>query len=366
MRSGVAAGSPWPTASGSNQIPRSWAPVLRHGPCRRGRARRDPPYTRSGFFVDAAPAERSQLVAEGLRTLARVHETDIDDPGLAMLRTPGVRHGSERQLEVWEADLREGLAGRSSLLFDECLSWLHDQLPPPATAGALVGRLPAGQHDLAGLRGGLHHRFRGSGPRPPGAGCGLVAHVRPLDARRFGHRPGWPENRTGRSNWTIYEEAAGTSIGGTTWYEVFSALRFATTVVQVMNRWVARERCPTDQTVWRDNPATAVLADLFEEVTTMTRGGSLAGNQAARRRRLLRVGRAIGLAAAAAGASVAFAARRLELLKTAVDEAGTSSLAIVCDVTDPSSVVEMVEGVVKVLGGLDAVVYATGSTLSSG
>jgi NADP-dependent 3-hydroxy acid dehydrogenase YdfG len=72
------------------------------------------------------------------------------------------------------------------------------------------------------------------------------------------------------------------------------------------------------------------------------------------------VGRAIGLAAAAAGASVAFAARRLELLQTAVDEAGPSSLAIVCDVTDPTSVVETVEGAVQALGGIDAVVYATG------
>ena len=61
--------------------------------------------------------------------------------------------------------------------------------------------------------------------------------------------------------------AAGVSIGDTTWYEIFSALRFAVTVVQVMNRWVARGAIPHDQTVWRDNPATAVLADLFEEVS---------------------------------------------------------------------------------------------------
>jgi aminoglycoside phosphotransferase (APT) family kinase protein len=39
---------------------------------------------------------------------------------------------------------------------------------------------------------------------------------------------------------TMYEQAAGVSIGSTTWYEVFSALRFAVTVVRVMNRWVAR------------------------------------------------------------------------------------------------------------------------------
>jgi NAD(P)-dependent dehydrogenase (short-subunit alcohol dehydrogenase family) len=92
----------------------------------------------------------------------------------------------------------------------------------------------------------------------------------------------------------------------------------------------------------------------------MTQGGSLVGTKLLVVGASSGVGRAIGLAAAAAGASVAFAARRLELLKTAVDEAGTSSLAVVCDVTDPSSVVEMVESVVKVLGGLDAVVYATG------
>jgi NAD(P)-dependent dehydrogenase (short-subunit alcohol dehydrogenase family) len=92
----------------------------------------------------------------------------------------------------------------------------------------------------------------------------------------------------------------------------------------------------------------------------MTADGSLAGNRLLVVGASSGVGRAIGLAAAAAGASVAFAARRIELLKTAVDEAGTQSLAVVCDVTEPSSVVEAVEGVVKGFGGLDTVVYATG------
>jgi len=92
----------------------------------------------------------------------------------------------------------------------------------------------------------------------------------------------------------------------------------------------------------------------------VTQGGSLEGTRLLVVGASSGVGRAIGLAAAAAGASVVFAARRLELLRTAVDEAGSLSHAIVCDVTDPSSVVETVEGVVNVLGGLDAVVYATG------
>jgi NAD(P)-dependent dehydrogenase (short-subunit alcohol dehydrogenase family) len=92
----------------------------------------------------------------------------------------------------------------------------------------------------------------------------------------------------------------------------------------------------------------------------MTEGGSLAGTSLLVVGASSGVGRAMGRAAAAAGASVAFAARRLKLLQTAVDEAGPTSLAVVCDVTDPTSVVDTVEGVVKVLGGLDSVVYATG------
>jgi NAD(P)-dependent dehydrogenase (short-subunit alcohol dehydrogenase family) len=92
----------------------------------------------------------------------------------------------------------------------------------------------------------------------------------------------------------------------------------------------------------------------------MTQGGALAGTRLLVVGASSGVGRAIGLAAAAAGASVAFAARRFDLLKTAVDDAGSPSLAVVCDVTDPTSVVEAVEGVVKVFGGLDAIVYATG------
>jgi hypothetical protein len=34
-----------------------------------------------------------------------------------------------------------------------------------------------------------------------------------------------------------------------------------------MNRWVARGAVPEDNTIWRENPATEVLADLFDAVT---------------------------------------------------------------------------------------------------
>jgi NAD(P)-dependent dehydrogenase (short-subunit alcohol dehydrogenase family) len=72
------------------------------------------------------------------------------------------------------------------------------------------------------------------------------------------------------------------------------------------------------------------------------------------------VGRAIGLDAAAAGARVAFAARRLDRLESAAAEAGRGALAVACDVRDPEACRAAVARSVEAFGGLDALVYATG------
>ena len=72
------------------------------------------------------------------------------------------------------------------------------------------------------------------------------------------------------------------------------------------------------------------------------------------------IGRATGLAIAAEGGKVAFAARRRERLEEAVAEAGGGSLALECDVRDEAACERTVAEAVAALGGLDAVVYAPG------
>jgi NAD(P)-dependent dehydrogenase (short-subunit alcohol dehydrogenase family) len=57
---------------------------------------------------------------------------------------------------------------------------------------------------------------------------------------------------------------------------------------------------------------------------------------------------------------VAFAARRVERLEEAVQQAKTDCVAIRCDVRDPQDCDAVVAGAVEAFGGLDAVVYATG------
>jgi NAD(P)-dependent dehydrogenase (short-subunit alcohol dehydrogenase family) len=72
------------------------------------------------------------------------------------------------------------------------------------------------------------------------------------------------------------------------------------------------------------------------------------------------VGRAVGLAASRAGARVAFAARRRDRLGEAVAEAGRSASAVVCDVTASGDCARAVAETAAALGGIDALVYASG------
>ena len=73
------------------------------------------------------------------------------------------------------------------------------------------------------------------------------------------------------------------------------------------------------------------------------------------------MGRETGLAAAAEGARVAFAARRLERVQEAAKQAGDGCIGLECDVTHDESCDAVVAAAVEALGGLDALVYAAGT-----
>jgi NAD(P)-dependent dehydrogenase (short-subunit alcohol dehydrogenase family) len=72
------------------------------------------------------------------------------------------------------------------------------------------------------------------------------------------------------------------------------------------------------------------------------------------------LGRSIATGLGQRGATVALMARRNERLVEAAKEAGPGALAIICDVTDESSCLAAIEEAASGLGGIDALVYATG------
>jgi NAD(P)-dependent dehydrogenase (short-subunit alcohol dehydrogenase family) len=72
------------------------------------------------------------------------------------------------------------------------------------------------------------------------------------------------------------------------------------------------------------------------------------------------VGRCIAVGLAQRGAHVALLARRKELLDEAAAEAGSDAFGVECDVTDEASCRAAVSTAASKLGGIDALVYATG------
>jgi NAD(P)-dependent dehydrogenase (short-subunit alcohol dehydrogenase family) len=73
------------------------------------------------------------------------------------------------------------------------------------------------------------------------------------------------------------------------------------------------------------------------------------------------IGRAVGQRLCAAGAHVAFAARRKEVCEEAAKEANGTAVGLSCDVTDEEQCRQVVEDAAEQLGGLDDVVYSTGA-----
>ncbi|WP_419924204.1 SDR family oxidoreductase [Candidatus Poriferisocius sp.] len=73
------------------------------------------------------------------------------------------------------------------------------------------------------------------------------------------------------------------------------------------------------------------------------------------------LGRATAIALQRHGADVAFAARRRDELEAAVAEAGGGHVATI-DVLDPASIQQGVSEAVEALGGLDGIVYTSGTS----
>jgi NAD(P)-dependent dehydrogenase (short-subunit alcohol dehydrogenase family) len=72
------------------------------------------------------------------------------------------------------------------------------------------------------------------------------------------------------------------------------------------------------------------------------------------------LGRCIGVGLAQRGAQVALLARRKERLEDAAKEAGPGTVAVACDVTDDASCRAGIAEAAAGMGGIDALVYATG------
>jgi aminoglycoside phosphotransferase (APT) family kinase protein len=222
-----------------------------------------PPYTESGFFVDAAPENRRRMIDNGLRALATLHTMDWRKAGLDWLVAPGTTPGTAAQLALWQAYAHRELGDRDHPLLEKAFAWLHEHLPAQETIGFSWGDPRPGNiiwddFDVACLTD-----FEAASITTPDHDLGwwlMFDRTMHPDGSRL---PGDPTRDEQRA---MYEEHARRRVGDTTFHEVFAATRYSAIVVRVMNRLEERGQLPSDHMIWRDNPASVCLAELFDEL----------------------------------------------------------------------------------------------------
>lgn len=224
----------------------------------------DPPCTREGFYAEASPEARSTMIGDGLRVLADLHDIFWRGTDLEVLDPPGTTPGARRQREIWVSSLRTALGERTSPVIDESIAFLEERQPAdPAPDDVRLSwgdaRLGNMIWDASTYRCLCVTDFEGAALAEVELDVGWW-----LMADRWMHEGSGQERLPGEptraEQVAIYEQASGRTVGETGWYEVFAALKFATTAVLVMNRYDAQGVMPEGHTFWRDNPATDVLA----------------------------------------------------------------------------------------------------------
>jgi len=225
----------------------------------------DPPYSTAGFFFEASPEARRQIVRRGVQMMAAFHTVDWREAGFDWLCHPDEAPTVERQIDVWESYMRRELRDREHPDFDRGVAWLRANLPdglPPA--------LSWGDSRPGNMIYDDDHRIIcitdfeniAVAPKEIDVGWWMLFDRTMHEAIGQQRIPGDPSRQEQRE---MYATAAGIAVPDTFYYELLGGIRYAAIVVRVMNRMVDRGQLPADQTIWRENPAATALAQLLDK-----------------------------------------------------------------------------------------------------
>ncbi|NUP32551.1 MAG: phosphotransferase family protein [Streptomycetaceae bacterium] len=225
----------------------------------------NPPYTAAGPFLDAAPADRRTMIANGLDVLARLHRADRHAADLDWLVPPGEKPTSARQFAIWSEYAARELDGRDHPVLDRARAWLHANLPEGGEPGIAWGDARPGNIIWRGIEPVCVTDFEAVAIAPPELDLGwwLFFDRTMHEALGIARLDGEPDRAEQRA---LYAAAAGRDPGDTTPFEVLAGFRYAAIVVRAMNRGVARGEIPAAQTIWRDNPPATALRQLLDEI----------------------------------------------------------------------------------------------------
>lgn len=221
-----------------------------------------PPYTVEGFFTTASSEQRRRMIEGGLQAMAGIHAVDWRAAGLQWLHPDGEEPGTARQLDLWRRYADEELGDRRLPLLDDAFAWLEERVPRDPEVGLCWGDPRPGNIIWQDFGCAALTDFEAAHLGAPEQDLGwwlMFDRTMHPDGTRPEGDPDRPTQREGYARLTGREPVA------LDFHEVFAAARYAAIVVRVTNGWVEQDQLPADHAIWRDNPATACLADVLAE-----------------------------------------------------------------------------------------------------
>lgn len=222
----------------------------------------NPPYAQQGFFVDAKPSDREEIIRNAVHTMADFHTIDWRQAGFDWLIAPGAEPSVERQIDLWQAYAERELRGRVHPDLERGFRYLRDYLPKDLAPGLSWGDARPGNIIFRNNRCLCVTDFENIAVAPIEIDLGywLLFDRTMHESVEVPRLPGEPTREEQR---VIYAERRGQPVADTYYYELLGAVRYSAIVVRVMNRLVDRGDLPEDQPIWLNNPAATALAQLL-------------------------------------------------------------------------------------------------------
>jgi aminoglycoside phosphotransferase (APT) family kinase protein len=227
--------------------------------------RENPIYTQEGFFTEATPDQRRNMIEEGLRAMAEVHKVDWREAGFDWLLPARGEPGIAMQLDIWQGFTERELAGRDHADLKRTYAWLRENLPEDPSIGLNWGDARPGNIIWNDFRCACVTDFENVSLGPPELDLGWWLMFDRWSHETYGvdRLPGEPTRQEQRD---YYASLLGRDLVACQYYELFGAARYAAIVVRVMNRLVERGDLASDHMLWLRNPAATCLEQMLAEL----------------------------------------------------------------------------------------------------
>lgn len=222
-----------------------------------------PPYTREGFVAEeATPAQRRRIFESGLEVMAELHRIDWRKADVGWLTPAGRTPGLRWQLDLHGDHARSGLRGRAHPILEQAFDWLEARFPGERELVITWGDAKISNIIFADFTcvAVTDWESVALGPAEIDLGWWLMYDRFMHETSGAARLPGIP---TREEQQAYYESLTGRRIADAHYFEVFAAMRYATVLIGLGDRYTAAGRFPAEMNMAVDNIATQVLADLL-------------------------------------------------------------------------------------------------------